>query len=201
MDNARGSNGSFKSAKVGPVGPDDPEPGFSCENPLHYIADLHPPSSILQDSLIQKAMALSTLMPFKAPSTFTAQQIPPPQLLRSSLLRQPVFLKSNSIPKFSRMLPVSGAPSLEAAVTEAVSLIQSSPATWKSALFSNLLIFIAGSPILVAGLSISGIGAAFLLGTLTWRAFGPSGFLVVASYFVLVRPIYRITSVRQRHSN
>ncbi|KAK4794242.1 hypothetical protein SAY86_012236 [Trapa natans] len=141
--------------------------------------------SLLQ-GILQKAMALSILMPFKAPLAFTARQFPPQQLPRSSLItQQPLFLKSNSIPKFSRMLPAPGAFSVEAAVAEAMGLIQSSPATWKSALFSNLCIFIAGSPILVTGLSLSGIGAAFLLGTLTWRAFGPSGFLVVAIYFVL----------------
>jgi uncharacterized membrane protein len=48
------------------------------------------------------------------------------------------------------------------------------------------LIFVLGSPILVSGLSLSGIAAAFLLGTLTWRAFGPSGFLLVATYFIIV---------------
>lgn len=68
---------------------------------------------------------------------------------------------------------------------EAISLIQLSPPTWSSALLSNLIIFIVGSPILVSGLSLSGIGTAFLLGSLTWRAFGPSGFLLVATYFVI----------------
>uniref|UniRef100_A0A9I9ECV5 Uncharacterized protein n=1 Tax=Cucumis melo TaxID=3656 RepID=A0A9I9ECV5_CUCME len=53
--------------------------------------------------------------------------------------------------------------------------------TWQSALLSNLLIFVLGSPILVSGLSLSGIASAFLLGTPTWRAFGPSGFLLVAT--------------------
>ncbi|KAI4323067.1 hypothetical protein L6164_022702 [Bauhinia variegata] len=75
--------------------------------------------------------------------------------------------------------------SLQDAVGGAMTLIQSSPPTWQSALLSNLLIFIVGSPLLVTGLSLSGIGAAFLLGTLTWRAFGPSGFLLVATYFVI----------------
>ncbi|CAA0815892.1 Protein of unknown function DUF92- transmembrane [Striga hermonthica] len=68
---------------------------------------------------------------------------------------------------------------------QAVQLVRSSPATWQSALFSNALIFVLGSPILVTGLSLSGIAAAFLLGTLTWRAFGSSGFLLVAAYFVI----------------
>ncbi|KAF9589169.1 hypothetical protein IFM89_019485 [Coptis chinensis] len=64
-------------------------------------------------------------------------------------------------------------------------LIQTSPPTWPSSIFSNVLIFTFGSPILVTGLSLSGIATAFLLGTLTWRAFGPTAFLLVATYFVL----------------
>ncbi|CAN4102990.1 unnamed protein product [Withania somnifera] len=70
-------------------------------------------------------------------------------------------------------------------VERVVQLVQSSPPTWQSALLSNLIIFTVGSPLLVSGLSVSGIGAAFLLGTLTWRAFGSSGFLLVATYFVI----------------
>ncbi|ERN09345.1 hypothetical protein AMTR_s00162p00036870 [Amborella trichopoda] len=57
--------------------------------------------------------------------------------------------------------------------------------TWESAIVCNLLIFLVGFPILVSGLSASGIGAAFLLGVLTWRAFGASGFLLVAIYFII----------------
>lgn len=77
-------------------------------------------------------------------------------------------------------------------VQTAIQLIQSSPATWQSAILSNLLIFLVGSPILVTGLSLSGIGAAFLLGTLTWRGFGPSGFLLVAVYFVIGTAVTKI---------
>lgn len=70
-------------------------------------------------------------------------------------------------------------------LSNAINIIQSNPTTWQSAILSNVVIFVLGSPILVSGLSISGIVAAFLLGTLTWRSFGPSGFLLVATYFVL----------------
>ncbi|KAJ6416906.1 hypothetical protein OIU84_002734 [Salix udensis] len=77
------------------------------------------------------------------------------------------------------------AVTMQGVLSKAMDLIQSAHPTWESALLSNLLIFVAGSPILVSGLSLSGIFAAFLLGNLTWRAFGPSGFLLVASYFVL----------------
>lgn len=71
-------------------------------------------------------------------------------------------------------------------VQQAIGLVQASPPTWQSAIFSNTFIFLVGSPVLVSGLSLSGIAAAFLLGSLTWRAFGPSGYLLVAAYFVLV---------------
>ncbi|KAJ4726513.1 Protein vte6, chloroplastic [Melia azedarach] len=79
----------------------------------------------------------------------------------------------------------SAVPSFGGAVSEAMNLMQSAQPTWQSALLSNIVIFILGSPILVTGLSLSGIAAAFLLGTLTWRAFGSSGFLLVATYFVI----------------
>ncbi|KAG8386462.1 hypothetical protein BUALT_Bualt03G0151200 [Buddleja alternifolia] len=75
---------------------------------------------------------------------------------------------------------------------QAIQLVQSSPPTWQSALLSNVLIFLVGSPILVSGLSLSGIVAAFLLGTLTWRAFGSSGFLLVATYFVIGTAVTKV---------
>lgn len=75
---------------------------------------------------------------------------------------------------------------------QAVSLIQSNPPTWASSLFSNLIIFVLGSPLLVSGLSLSGIGAAFLLGTLTWRAFGSPGFLLVATYFIIGTAVTKV---------
>lgn len=75
---------------------------------------------------------------------------------------------------------------LPSSLQSALSVLQSSPPTWQSSVLSNLIIFVLGSPLLVSGLSLSGIAAAFLLGTLTWRAFGSSGFLLVASYFVIV---------------
>ncbi|XP_040986799.1 protein VTE6, chloroplastic-like isoform X2 [Juglans microcarpa x Juglans regia] len=77
------------------------------------------------------------------------------------------------------------AGSVQSALLEAMKVIRSSPPTWQSALLNNLFIFVLGSPILVSGLSLSGIGAAFLLGNLTWRAFGPPGFLLVATYFII----------------
>ncbi|GJX09832.1 VTE6, chloroplastic-like protein [Tanacetum coccineum] len=77
-------------------------------------------------------------------------------------------------------------------VQQAINLVQSSPPTWQSAIFSNLVIFILGSPLLVTGLSGSGIVAAFLLGSLTWRGFGPSGFLLVAVYFCIGTAVTKV---------
>ncbi|KAK9150725.1 hypothetical protein Syun_009034 [Stephania yunnanensis] len=78
------------------------------------------------------------------------------------------------------------------AITVLLNTIQASPPTWESAILSNLLIFLVGSPILLAGLSGSGIAAAFVLGTLSWRAFGPSGFFIVAAYFVIGTAVTKV---------
>ncbi|KAL1563786.1 Protein vte6, chloroplastic [Salvia divinorum] len=80
-------------------------------------------------------------------------------------------------------MPASGSDS--DLVQQVIRSIQSSPPTWQSSFLSNIFIFLLGSPLLVSGLSLSGIAAAFLLGTLTWRAFGSSGFLLVATYYVV----------------
>lgn len=86
----------------------------------------------------------------------------------------------------SQTLAAKASPSdLVGPLSGVINLVQSNPATWQSAILSNVVIFVLGSPILVSGLSLSGIVAAFLLGSLTWRAFGPPGFLLVATYFVL----------------
>jgi hypothetical protein len=60
------------------------------------------------------------------------------------------------------------------------------PPTWSSAAATNLAVFVAGSPLLLSGLSASGFAAAYVLGTLTWRAFGSRGYLLAAAYFVVV---------------
>lgn len=96
------------------------------------------------------------------------------------------FQNPNPNPSRPLKMVVAHAGSVHSAVSEAMKLMQSSPPTWPSALLTNLVIFVLGSPILVSGLSLPGIGAAFLLGTLTWRAFGPPGFILVATYFIIV---------------
>lgn len=80
-----------------------------------------------------------------------------------------------------KALSAAGPELLQAAADS----FRASPATWQSAVICNLVIFVLGTPLLLAGLSGLGIVAAFLLGTLTWRAFGSSGFLLVATYFVI----------------
>ncbi|XP_058100978.1 protein VTE6, chloroplastic [Magnolia sinica] len=110
----------------------------------------------------------------------------PPIKTLSNAIKPPLFLRlAHPKPRVSKMLPPKALSKPELGFQAALNLIKASPPTWKSAIFNNLLIFLVGSPILLAGLSISGIGAAFLLGTLTWRAFGPPGFLLVAMYFVI----------------
>lgn len=133
-------------------------------------------------------MALSTLLLFPHPT------LPFPQFQqtqKTSVLnnwsRQKIRPSHQSHPKmFPALVKAFSAPELGGGFQQAVSLIQSNPPTWQSALLSNLVIFVVGSPLLVSGLSLSGIGAAFLLGILTWRGFGPSGFFLVAAYFVIV---------------
>lgn len=129
-------------------------------------------------------MALSTLLLLHVP--VKSPPIPSLPSLRFSNSKSLSFRTKTLTPNPRKMSAVVNAVNVPTAVTEAVRLIQSSPATWQSAVISNAVIFILGSPILVTGLSVSGIVAAFLLGTLTWRAFGSPGFLLVAMYFVLV---------------
>ncbi|KAF5730761.1 hypothetical protein HS088_TW19G00357 [Tripterygium wilfordii] len=131
-------------------------------------------------------MALSTLLHIHS------SPILPLQFFHTrNLTPKPLILNRNPN-SANRPKMLANAVSVPGAVSEIVTLIQSAPPTWKSALLSNVVIFILGSPILVAGLSLSGIGAAFLLGTLTWRAFGPTGFLLVASYFILGTAVTKV---------
>lgn len=132
-------------------------------------------------------------LPFSTPLfRIKSPTIPSHHFQLSSLSSFPLFPKRTLIfnpnprrPSKKKMVMLNAA-NAQTVVLDALKLIQTSPPTWKSAIFSNIFIFVAGSRILVSGLSLSGIVAAFLLGTLTWRAFGPPGFLLVATYFVIV---------------
>ncbi|KAJ0801553.1 hypothetical protein HanPI659440_Chr03g0118541 [Helianthus annuus] len=135
-------------------------------------------------------------------STFLLTPLPPPSHRRNNLsvtnfkplistfnsnLIKPSLMDSTTVQSSAS----SGVPDL-GLVQRAIQLAQLSPPTWQSAILSNIFIFLIGSPLLVTGLSVSGIGAAFLLGTLTWRGFGPSGFLLVAVYFVIGTGVTKI---------
>lgn len=145
------------------------------------------------------AISLPTLLSFPLPpqpsSLLRPQQpkIPPfpAQLPKPFKPFKPFpFFSNSSLEKTRNMLTTPSASGSDLSLIQnAIQLVQSSPPTWESSLLSNLIIFILGSPILFSGLSLSGIGAAFLLGTLTWRSFGSPGFLLVAAYFVIVSKI------------
>ncbi|XP_042030701.1 protein VTE6, chloroplastic-like [Salvia splendens] len=128
-------------------------------------------------------------------STPTTLSLTPPFPLSNS--RNPTskalfFVPLKSTPK-NPVLKKKSASQIQASATDfdpgllqqAIQLVKSSPPTWQSALLSNAAIFILGSPVLLSGLSPPGFAAAFLLGTLTWRAFSYSGFLLVATYFLI----------------
>ncbi|CAI0441040.1 unnamed protein product [Linum tenue] len=136
-------------------------------------------------------MAQSTLLLLhvnpssSCPSIFRHSQFPKLSPKPAKSFSVPHSLTARKQRFSSRMDRLHPPNALQGVVSEAIGLLQSPDPTWQSALLNNLLIFVLGSPILVTGLSFPGISAAFLLGTLTWRAFGPSGFLLVASYFVI----------------
>ncbi|KEH38557.1 hypothetical protein MtrunA17_Chr2g0314681 [Medicago truncatula] len=132
-------------------------------------------------------MAYSTLYTFTFPPSLPLlfqHHKHKPYSLSPKLTFTPTTLNPNIL-RNNNMMQSSRVSSVQDVVGGAMAIVQSSPATWQSSLFSNLLIFVLGSPILVTGLSFEGIVAAFLLGTLTWRAFGGDGFLLVATYFII----------------
>ncbi|KAK1320164.1 hypothetical protein QJS10_CPA03g00784 [Acorus calamus] len=134
-------------------------------------------------------MAISTLS--FLPLSGTLHHRPPPRIPTLPSPINPIHappppLKNNqSNLRRPNMVTVRALPFSQLGLQGALDLIQVSPPTWESSILSNLVIFVLGSPILVTGLSASGVAAAFMLGTLTWRAFGGSGFLLVAAYFVI----------------
>lgn len=131
----------------------------------------------------------NSLLSFSFPPPFLHLQKPNVTTFRKDLLKpfKPLPLSLNPSRKLPKKMPITTSASAAdlGLVQKAIQLVQSSPPSWQSAFLSNLVIFVLGTPILLSGLSLSGILAAFLLGTLTWRAFGSSGFFLVASYFVI----------------
>lgn len=129
-------------------------------------------------------LLLHVPLKFKSPPNPSSSLFlsPKPRITTRTLIHP---IPNSASPATTTTKTMIQAINVQTAMTEAVRLIQSSPPTWQSAVLSNCVIFLLGSPILVTGLSLSGIAAAFLLGTLTWRAFGSPGFLLVATYFVI----------------
>lgn len=140
-------------------------------------------------SVLRLKMA-NSLLNFYAPPQILLLQKPKVSTFRKDRLKpfKPFPSSLNRSPNLSKIMPIttSAAGTDLGLVQKAIQVVHSSPPTWQSAFLSNLVIFVLGTPILLSGLSLSGILAAFLLGTLTWRAFGPSGFFLVAAYFVIV---------------
>lgn len=113
---------------------------------------------------------------------------PHPPVLKPSIYALRKLLRRRENCSNTRRLPmtsVNAGLQLPGVLSEAVSAFQLSPPTWESAILSNTLIFLAGSPLLFVGLTTPGIGAAFLLGSLSWRAFGSRGFFAVVIYYLI----------------
>ncbi len=74
-------------------------------------------------------------------------------------------------------------------VMEGVQRAFQSPTSWESALIATSTIFVIAAPLLLVGLSVPGVLSAFVLGLLTFRAFGVQGTTIVFLYFLLVRKL------------
>ncbi len=74
-------------------------------------------------------------------------------------------------------------------VVEGVQRAFQSPTSWESALIATSTIFVIAAPLLLVGLSVPGVLSAFVLGLLTFRAFGVQGTTIVFLYFLLVRKL------------
>jgi hypothetical protein len=83
-------------------------------------------------------------------------------------------------------------------VMEGVQRAFQSPTTWESALIATSTIFVIAAPLLLVGLSVPGVLSAFVLGLLTFRAFGVQGTTIVFLYFLLVRKLPPATQIATR---
>ncbi len=83
-------------------------------------------------------------------------------------------------------------------VMEGVQRAFQSPTTWESALIATSTIFVIAAPLLLVGLSVPGVLSAFVLGLLTFRAFGVQGTTIVFLYFLLVRKASPATQIAIR---
>lgn len=49
---------------------------------------------------------------------------------------------------------------------------------------ANSLVYVAGIPVLLSGLTWAGVASSWVLGTLTYAAFGAGGYAIVCAYFI-----------------
>lgn len=90
-------------------------------------------------------------------------------------------------------LPITALQSAPGVLLQGIQeALRQAPPTWGSSFVSNATIFVVGAPLLRAGLTLPGIASAFLLGTLTWKAFGPPAFLLVVFYFLTGTAVTKI---------
>ncbi|CAD6230025.1 unnamed protein product [Miscanthus lutarioriparius] len=145
-------------------------------------------------------MACSLPLPLHAPLSSSPRilsYLPAPRTL-------PLFRRGPRVPRHRPPSPPRALPDVAAGAVAGIrdalaDAFLTSPPTWRSAAASNLAVFVAGSPVLLSGLSASGFAAAYLLGTLTWRAFGAPGFLLVVAYFVVGTVVTKLR-IRQKEA-
>ena len=68
------------------------------------------------------------------------------------------------------------------------------PTSWESTFIATATIFVIAAPVLLVGLSLSGVLSAFVLGLFTFRAFGGQGTAIVFLYFLLVSNLLIVSS-------
>lgn len=68
------------------------------------------------------------------------------------------------------------------------------PTSWESTFIATVTIFVIAAPVLLVGLSLSGVLSAFVLGLFTFRAFGGQGTAIVFLYFLLVSDFLIVSS-------
>ena len=68
------------------------------------------------------------------------------------------------------------------------------PTSWESTFIATVTIFVIAAPVLLVGLTLSGVLSAFVLGLFTFRAFGGQGTAIVFLYFLLVSNLLAVSS-------
>lgn len=71
-------------------------------------------------------------------------------------------------------------------------VLHQDPRSWTSSVASNAVFLVVAFPLLRVSLTVPAMATAFLLGTLTWKAFGPEAFFLLVFYFVLGTAVTKI---------